>query len=70
MQSLNVFTCIILHRHNKLRLKQDDDIVVYEDLAGEVHFSKHVPQPNNLNRCVELTHTHGEESLMAGLVLV
>ncbi|XP_071339629.1 inhibitor of nuclear factor kappa-B kinase subunit beta isoform X1 [Trachinotus anak] len=35
--------------HNKLRLKQDDDIVVYEDLSGEVRFSKHVPQPNNLN---------------------
>ncbi|KAF7667056.1 hypothetical protein LDENG_00080620 [Lucifuga dentata] len=35
--------------HNKLRLKQDDDIVVYEDLTGEVRFSKHLPQPNNLN---------------------
>ncbi|KAG7221416.1 hypothetical protein INR49_017292 [Caranx melampygus] len=35
--------------HNKLRLKQDDDIVVYEDLSNEVRFSKHVPQPNNLN---------------------
>uniref|UniRef100_A0A4W6BXG2 IkappaB kinase n=1 Tax=Lates calcarifer TaxID=8187 RepID=A0A4W6BXG2_LATCA len=35
--------------HNKLRLKQDDDIVVYEDLSGEVRFSKHLPQPNNLN---------------------
>ncbi|XP_042276849.1 inhibitor of nuclear factor kappa-B kinase subunit beta [Thunnus maccoyii] len=35
--------------HNKLRLKQDDDIVVYEDLAGEVRYSKHLPQPNNLN---------------------
>lgn len=39
-----------LFRHNKLRLKQDDDIVVYEDLSGEVRFSKHLPQPNNLNR--------------------
>lgn len=35
--------------HNKLRLKQEDDIVVYEDLSGEVRFSKHLPQPNNLN---------------------
>ncbi|XP_071379994.1 inhibitor of nuclear factor kappa-B kinase subunit beta [Centroberyx affinis] len=35
--------------HNKLRMKQDDDIVVYEDLTGEVRFSKHLPQPNNLN---------------------
>ena len=37
-------------RHNKLRLKQDHDIVVYEDLSGEVRFSKHLPPPNNLNR--------------------
>jgi len=37
-------------RHNKLRQKQDHDIVVYEDLGGEVRFSKHLPQPNNLNR--------------------
>ncbi|XP_076005688.1 inhibitor of nuclear factor kappa-B kinase subunit beta [Genypterus blacodes] len=35
--------------HTKLRLKQDDDIVVYEDLSGEVRYSKHLPQPNNLN---------------------
>ncbi|XP_037633705.1 inhibitor of nuclear factor kappa-B kinase subunit beta [Sebastes umbrosus] len=35
--------------HNKLRLKQDNDIVVYEDLSGEVRYSKHLPQPNNLN---------------------
>nr|XP_020449623.1 inhibitor of nuclear factor kappa-B kinase subunit beta [Monopterus albus] len=35
--------------HNKLRLKHDDDIVVYEDLLGEVRYSKHLPQPNNLN---------------------
>ncbi|KAM7415906.1 hypothetical protein PAMA_018123 [Pampus argenteus] len=35
--------------HNKLRMKQDHDIVVYEDLSGEVCFSKHLPQPNNLN---------------------
>lgn len=39
-----------LFRHNKLRLKQDSDIVVYEDLSGDVRFSKHLPQPNNLNR--------------------
>ncbi|XP_035515142.1 inhibitor of nuclear factor kappa-B kinase subunit beta isoform X2 [Morone saxatilis] len=35
--------------HHKLKLKQDNDIVVYEDLTGEVRFSKHLPQPNNLN---------------------
>uniref|UniRef100_UPI0037E708A2 inhibitor of nuclear factor kappa-B kinase subunit beta isoform X2 n=1 Tax=Semicossyphus pulcher TaxID=241346 RepID=UPI0037E708A2 len=35
--------------HNKLMMKQEDDIVVYEDILGEVHFSKHLPQPNNLN---------------------
>lgn len=35
--------------HNKLRLKQDNDIVVYEDLSGEVRYSKNLPQPNNLN---------------------
>uniref|UniRef100_A0AAY4C9W9 IkappaB kinase n=1 Tax=Denticeps clupeoides TaxID=299321 RepID=A0AAY4C9W9_9TELE len=36
--------------HSKLKHKHDDDIVVYEDLSGEVHFSKHLPQPNNLNK--------------------
>ncbi|XP_036382603.1 inhibitor of nuclear factor kappa-B kinase subunit beta [Megalops cyprinoides] len=35
--------------HAKLKQKQDD-IVVYEDLTGEVRFSKHLPQPNNLNK--------------------
>ncbi|XP_028271134.1 inhibitor of nuclear factor kappa-B kinase subunit beta [Parambassis ranga] len=35
--------------HHKIKQKQDDDIVVYEDLSGEVRFSKHIPQPNNLN---------------------
>lgn len=35
--------------HNKVRHKQDDDIVVQEDLLGEVRFHKHLPQPNNLN---------------------
>uniref|UniRef100_A0A8C7YSH7 IkappaB kinase n=1 Tax=Oryzias sinensis TaxID=183150 RepID=A0A8C7YSH7_9TELE len=35
--------------HNKVRLKENDHIVVYEDLSGEVQFSKHLPQPNNLN---------------------
>ncbi|KAM9810554.1 inhibitor of nuclear factor kappa-B kinase subunit beta [Neosynchiropus ocellatus] len=35
--------------HNKLRCKQDNDIVVYEDLSGVVRFSEHIPQPNNLN---------------------
>ncbi|MBN3297911.1 IKKB kinase, partial [Amia calva] len=36
--------------HTKLKQKEEDDIVVFEDLAGEVHFSRHLPQPNNLNR--------------------
>lgn len=35
--------------HQKLSLKQNDDIVVYEDLSGEIRYSKHLPQPNNLN---------------------
>ncbi|XP_061784932.1 inhibitor of nuclear factor kappa-B kinase subunit beta isoform X1 [Nerophis lumbriciformis] len=35
--------------HNKLRMKQDSDIVVYEDLSGVVRFARHIPQPNNLN---------------------
>uniref|UniRef100_A0A665X5Q2 IkappaB kinase n=1 Tax=Echeneis naucrates TaxID=173247 RepID=A0A665X5Q2_ECHNA len=35
--------------HNKVRLKQDDDIVVYEHLSGDLCFSKHIPQPNDLN---------------------
>ncbi|KAG7332294.1 hypothetical protein KOW79_004128 [Hemibagrus wyckioides] len=35
--------------HNKLKQKHEDDVVVYEDLAGEVHFSKHLPRPHNLN---------------------
>ncbi|XP_041856312.1 inhibitor of nuclear factor kappa-B kinase subunit beta [Melanotaenia boesemani] len=35
--------------YNKVKLKQDNDIVVYEDLSGEIVFSKHLPQPNNLN---------------------
>ncbi|RXM29944.1 Inhibitor of nuclear factor kappa-B kinase subunit beta [Acipenser ruthenus] len=40
--------------HTKLKQKQEDDIVVYEDLSGEVKFSKHLPYPNNLNRWVPL----------------
>ncbi|KAJ8285974.1 hypothetical protein GJAV_G00033070 [Gymnothorax javanicus] len=36
--------------HAKLKLKAEDDIVVYEDLSGEVQFSKHLPKPNNLNK--------------------
>ncbi|KTF82313.1 hypothetical protein cypCar_00020840 [Cyprinus carpio] len=36
--------------HNKLLQKQVDDIVVYEDLTGEVRFSKHLPNPHNLNK--------------------
>ncbi|XP_072243681.1 inhibitor of nuclear factor kappa-B kinase subunit beta [Leuresthes tenuis] len=35
--------------HNKVRLKQDDHIVVYEDLSGQIRFSKHLPMSNNLN---------------------
>ncbi|KAI5629000.1 inhibitor of nuclear factor kappa-B kinase subunit beta, partial [Silurus asotus] len=35
--------------HNKLKQKHEDDVVVYEDLVGEVHFSKHLPRPHNLN---------------------
>uniref|UniRef100_A0A672JDK9 IkappaB kinase n=1 Tax=Salarias fasciatus TaxID=181472 RepID=A0A672JDK9_SALFA len=35
--------------HHKVSLKQNDDIVVYEDLSGEIRFSKHLPQPNDLN---------------------
>ncbi|MGH0187907.1 UNVERIFIED_CONTAM: hypothetical protein FKN15_026613 [Acipenser sinensis] len=44
----------VLGRHTKLKQKQEDDIVVYEDLSGEVKFSKHLPYPNNLNRWVPL----------------
>ena len=40
--------------YNKLKQKHDDDIHIYEDLAGEVRFSSHLPQPNNLNG---YTHT-------------
>uniref|UniRef100_A0A8C9VM56 IkappaB kinase n=1 Tax=Scleropages formosus TaxID=113540 RepID=A0A8C9VM56_SCLFO len=38
--------------HSKVKLKHNDDIVVYEDLANcnDVHYSKHLPQPNNLNK--------------------
>ncbi|XP_048065586.1 inhibitor of nuclear factor kappa-B kinase subunit beta [Megalobrama amblycephala] len=36
--------------HSKLLKKQVDDIVVYEDLTGEVRFSKHLPNPHNLNK--------------------
>lgn len=39
-------------RHSKLLQKQVDDIVVYEDLTGEVRFSKHLPNPHNLNKWV------------------
>ncbi|KAL8173998.1 UNVERIFIED_CONTAM: hypothetical protein K2H54_036370 [Gekko kuhli] len=37
--------------HAKVRQKSELDIVVYEDLSGEVKFSSKLPQPNNLN-CV------------------
>uniref|UniRef100_A0A674NXG6 IkappaB kinase n=1 Tax=Takifugu rubripes TaxID=31033 RepID=A0A674NXG6_TAKRU len=40
--------------HNKVMLKGDNDIVVYENLTREVHFSKHLPQPNNLNSLLSL----------------
>ncbi|XP_052461174.1 inhibitor of nuclear factor kappa-B kinase subunit beta [Carassius gibelio] len=36
--------------HSKLQQKRLDDIVVYEDLTGEVRFSKHLPNPHNLNK--------------------
>ncbi|XP_029459565.1 inhibitor of nuclear factor kappa-B kinase subunit beta [Rhinatrema bivittatum] len=35
--------------HTKVRQKGEQDIVVYEDLAGEVKFSNRLPYPNNLN---------------------
>ncbi|KAM9394475.1 inhibitor of nuclear factor kappa-B kinase subunit beta isoform 2-T2 [Pholidichthys leucotaenia] len=55
-----VFECIVGFRpflptwqpvawHQKVRLKEDKHIVVYEDLVGEVHFSHQLPHPNNLN---------------------
>lgn len=45
-----------LLRHSKLLKKQVDDIVVYEDLTGEVRFSKHLPNPHNLNKWVLWLH--------------
>lgn len=35
--------------HEKVSQKRKDDIVVYEHLSGEIRFSKHLPQPNDLN---------------------
>ncbi|XP_030057928.1 inhibitor of nuclear factor kappa-B kinase subunit beta isoform X1 [Microcaecilia unicolor] len=35
--------------HSKVKLKSEDDLVVYEDLAGEVKFYNSLPYPNNLN---------------------
>ncbi|XP_060643289.2 inhibitor of nuclear factor kappa-B kinase subunit beta [Anolis sagrei] len=35
--------------HTKVRQKSELDIVVYEDLNGEVKFSSKLPRPNNLN---------------------
>ncbi|XP_029365462.1 inhibitor of nuclear factor kappa-B kinase subunit beta [Echeneis naucrates] len=49
--------------HNKVRLKQDDDIVVYEHLSGDLCFSKHIPQPNDLN-CLLLEKVEGWLQLM------
>lgn len=37
-------------RHAKVRQKSELDIVVFEDLSGEVKFSSKLPYPNNLNR--------------------
>lgn len=37
-------------RHTKVRQKSELDIVVSEDLSGEVKFSSSLPCPNNLNR--------------------
>ncbi|KAL2092544.1 hypothetical protein ACEWY4_012342 [Coilia grayii] len=36
--------------HTKISEKDDDQIVVYEDLQGEVLFAKSLPQPNNINK--------------------
>ncbi|KAL7981334.1 hypothetical protein Chor_002230 [Crotalus horridus] len=36
-------------RHAKVRQKSELDIVVFEDLSGEVKFSSKLPYPNNLN---------------------
>uniref|UniRef100_A0A665X5R0 IkappaB kinase n=1 Tax=Echeneis naucrates TaxID=173247 RepID=A0A665X5R0_ECHNA len=64
-----VFECITGFRpflptwHNKVRLKQDDDIVVYEHLSGDLCFSKHIPQPNDLN-CLLLEKVEGWLQLM------
>ncbi|XP_019401582.1 PREDICTED: inhibitor of nuclear factor kappa-B kinase subunit beta isoform X1 [Crocodylus porosus] len=35
--------------HTKVQQKSESDIVVYEDLVGEVKFSSSLPYPNNLN---------------------
>uniref|UniRef100_A0A8B9GK01 IkappaB kinase n=1 Tax=Amazona collaria TaxID=241587 RepID=A0A8B9GK01_9PSIT len=35
--------------HTKVRQKSELDVVVYEDLSGEVKFSSSLPCPNNLN---------------------
>ncbi|XP_059379381.1 inhibitor of nuclear factor kappa-B kinase subunit beta-like isoform X2 [Carassius carassius] len=40
----------LVFEHSKLKQKRVDDIVVYEDLTGEVRFSKHLPNPHNLNK--------------------
>lgn len=49
-------THLCLFRHNKVRLKNDNDIVVYENLSGDIRFSKNLPQPNNLNRWFYTQH--------------
>lgn len=36
--------------HAKMLNKKEMDIMVYEDLMGEVQYSKHLPNPHNLNK--------------------
>ncbi|KAI7798327.1 inhibitor of nuclear factor kappa-B kinase subunit beta, partial [Triplophysa rosa] len=36
--------------HSKVSKKHERDIVVYEDLMGEVRYSEHLPHPHNLNK--------------------
>uniref|UniRef100_A0A4W4E0L2 IkappaB kinase n=1 Tax=Electrophorus electricus TaxID=8005 RepID=A0A4W4E0L2_ELEEL len=47
-----VFECITGYRPflPTWQPKKEMMIVVYEDLTGEVHFSRHLPQPHNLNK--------------------
>ncbi|KAA0714458.1 Inhibitor of nuclear factor kappa-B kinase subunit beta [Triplophysa tibetana] len=36
--------------HSKVSKKHEKDIVVYEDLTGEVRYSENLPHPHNLNK--------------------